>query len=160
MNLVTLLLSSAVAFGLHILAGRWEGIALVVDPLLVVAVLGALPGRPSLALTVGLITGALQDGWNSTWYGEHTFTHLVVAYLVSLLAQRMDLIGMLPAAAAVACATLADWGLQVGLRALFDRPLGAVPSMLFWGLAVLANTGLALAFHRVLMAPRDPKRRR
>lgn len=160
MNLVSLLIASGVAFGLHILAGRWEGIALVIDPLLVVAVLGALPGRPSLALSIGLLTGALQDAWNSSWYGEHTFTHLVVAYLLSLLAQRMDLIGVLPAAAAVACATLADWGLQVGLRALFDRPLGAVPSTLFWGLAVLANTALALAFHRVLTAHREPKRRR
>jgi cell shape-determining protein MreD len=160
MSTLRVLGALAAAYGLHVLAGRWEGTALVVDPLLVAAALGALPGRPPVALAIGLISGALQDAWNSSWYGEHSFTHLVIAYALTILAQRMDLLGLLPALIAAACATLADWGLQVGLRMLFDRPLGVVPPAFMWGIAVLANTAIALPMHRLMLAAPGERRRR
>jgi cell shape-determining protein MreD len=160
MNPAILLLASAIAFGLHTLASRFPGIAVVVDPLLVVAALAALPGRPALAILGGLVTGGLQDAWNATWYGEHTLTHLVIAYAASLIAGRMDLLGPLPAVLVVALATVSDWGLQLALRFLFDREVGQIPGAVWWLMAILANSATGLILHRLVMfrAERDKPR--
>lgn len=157
MRWLALILATLVALGLRALTGMWPGIALVFDPLLVVSALAALPGRPWLALVAGLLTGAIEDAWSGGWYGQNAFTHVVTAYLLALIAQRMDLLGWLPAALVVGVATLADWGLQLGLYTLFDRPFGTVPAAVVWGLAVVANTFAGLLFHRAIYGLGEPR---
>ncbi|UCF68012.1 MAG: hypothetical protein JSV80_01560 [Acidobacteriota bacterium] len=145
------------ALALTALAGLWSPVGAVIDPLLVVAVLAALPGRQATALGAGLLTGALEDGWRSLWFGLNAFTHMVVAFGMSVLAGRIDLTQTMPTALALAAATALDWALQLGISAMFDRPIGEPPAPAIWLVAMAANTLLGL-FARGLMLRRESRR--
>ncbi|RMG48938.1 MAG: hypothetical protein D6718_00700 [Acidobacteria bacterium] len=125
------------------------------DPLLVVAVLAALGGRRGTAIGAGLLTGLLEDAWVRDLFGQRAFTHMVAAYAVALLGSRLDLTQTFPAAAAYAAATVADWGLQIGLAALFDRPVGELPGVGIWTAAAVGNMLLGLALGSAVGRPRS-----
>lgn len=124
-------------------------IAGLADPLLIIAVFAALPGRRWTALWIGLITGLLDDALFGQWLGLHGFSHMTIAFLIAFVASKMDMIQPFPALLALAGASLADWGLQVGLAVLFNRAADAVPGPWIWAGAVLANMLLGVMFYRL-----------
>ncbi len=124
-------------------------IAGLADPLLVIAVFAALPGRRWTALWVGLVTGALDDALFGQWLGLHAFSHMTIAFSLSLIASRMDMAQPFPALFALGASALADWGIQVGLAVLFNRSADAVPGFWIWTAAVLVNTLLGVIFYRL-----------
>lgn len=138
------------ALVLRVSSGLWSPLAEIFDPLLIVAVLAALPGRPGAAISAGLLTGALADTWSARWWGEHAFTNMVIAFFIAQLARRVDLIEPLPAAACLAVGTVAAWAIPVGLSALFGTSVGALPGWTTWGLAALLNTVVGMIAHRGL----------
>ncbi|MDQ7088099.1 MAG: hypothetical protein Q9Q13_09695 [Acidobacteriota bacterium] len=124
--------------------GLWPTPALAGDPMLVLAVLAALPGRMDRALGAALFAGVLQDAWLGRWYGEFAFIYLVVVFFLSLLAGWVDLVQPFSTMLALAAATAASWGLQLGLAAAFDRPAAQIPGVGMWIVAILLNTALGL----------------
>jgi rod shape-determining protein MreD len=125
-------------------------VAGLADPLLVIAVFAALPGRRWTALWVGLVTGLLDDALFGQWLGLHAFSHMTIAFSLALIAARMDMVQPFPALFALAGAALADWGIQVGLAVLFNRSADAVPGVWIWTGAVLVNTMLGVLFFRLV----------
>lgn len=119
------------------------------DPLLVVAVFSALGGQRWLAMGAGLLAGGMEDALFGQWLGLHAFSQMTIAFSLALIAARVDLLQPAPALLAVALASLCDWGVQVGLAALFNRPMDVVPGPLFWLAAVVLNTIIAFLFLRL-----------
>ncbi|MBP7148659.1 MAG: hypothetical protein KBD01_14065 [Acidobacteria bacterium] len=148
MNSTSLLVLTLVAVAILALAGAWPPAAEVLNPLLCVTVLAALPGRALPAMLVGLATGFIVDAWTTLWFGQHAFTHMWVGYVLAFIAARMDMVQAGPAALALALGTAAELGLGVGLRALFDKPVDTTPGPWIWVAAVAANTALGLVFLR------------
>jgi len=144
----TLLVMCAAALGLHALLGVWPPLGSI-DPLLVVAVIATLPGRPGAALGAGLLTGILEDAWAGGWFGQHALTHATVAYLLSILAARVDLVQLRPAMLALVVASVADWGMQLSLAVMFGKSLGDPPGATAWSIAIVGNTLLGLVVRRV-----------
>lgn len=124
-------------------------IAPLADPLLVVAVLAALPGRRWLALTTGLVTGALDDAMFGQWLGMHAFSQMTIAFTLSVIASKVDMFQPLAALLAMSVAAAADWGLQIGLAALFNRSADVIPPWFVWGSAIVLNALLGLLFYRL-----------
>jgi hypothetical protein len=83
------------------------------------------------------------------WLGLHAFSQMTIAFALALAASRVDLLQPVPALCAVALASLVDWGLQVGLAALFNRSVDVVPGPLYWLGAVAVNTVVAFLFLRL-----------
>lgn len=144
-----LLVFGLAAAGLRFVASLSGPAAMILDPLLVVAILAALPGRPLLAITAGLITGFADDVWTGRWFGMNAFSHLTVAYLVALAAARMDMLQTIPVIVALALGTLVEWGLHLGLLGLFGRHSAAVPGPVWWGASGVANILLGLLLFRL-----------
>ena len=128
-----------VALGLKALSGLWPALTAGFDPLLMVSVLAALSGRTGFAMASALFTGALSDAWSSAWFGQAAFTHLVIAYVLAWLARRVDLNETLPALVAMVAASLASWGLQVGVTELLDHRTGTLPAASSWMAAAVLN---------------------
>ncbi len=122
-------------------------LAHLADPLLVVALVAALPGRTRPALLVGLVAGLLDDAAFGKWFGCHALVDMTLAYGLALLAGFVDLGQALPRAIAIFGGSLAAWGLELGLVALFDLPPGPVPGPGTWlaMAAVNAVLGVLLA---------------
>jgi len=122
-------------------------LAHLADPLLVVALLAALPGRTRPAILVGLLAGLLDDAAFGNWFGCHALVDMTLAYVLALLAGFVDLGQPLPRAVAVFAGSLGAWGLEVGLVALFDLPPGPLPGAATWlaMAAVNAVLGMLLA---------------
>ena len=144
MRLKALLVLAGGGVVMRAAVGLWPTLALVGDPMLVLAVLAALPGRMDRALGAALLAGVLQDAWLGRWYGEFAFIYLVVAFFLSLLAGWVDLMQPFSTMLALAAATVASWGLQLGLAAAFDHPIAQLPGPGMWVVAVLVNTVLGL----------------
>ncbi len=139
-----------VALGLRALGGLWPPIGTVFDPLLMVAVLAGLTGRSGFAMASAVFAGLLSDAWSSAWFGQSAFAYLVIAYVLAWLARRIDLNETLPALIAMVVASVASWGLQVGLTELFDHRVGTLPAPATWMAAAALNTLFgALAAHLV-----------
>jgi cell shape-determining protein MreD len=124
-------------------------VAPLADPLLVLAVLAALPGRRWLALGTGLVTGALDDAMFGQWLGLHAFSQMTIAFALSVIASKVDMLQPLPALLAMGLAALVDWGIQIGLAALFNRSADVIPAWYVWTAAVVVNTMLGLLFYRL-----------
>lgn len=155
MNQRRLLIVAVGAVLLRWLISLWPALAAIANPLLAVTVVATLPGRPVPAMAIGVATGLAQDLWTGRWMGQHAFSHLVVAYLVSLVASRMDMVGWVPAAIVLFLGALADWGILVGLTALFDRNVFGVPGPFAWLIMAVVNVLFGLAFF-ALARERDP----
>ncbi len=152
MSTTRLLVMSAAALAVHVLTGLWTPLGSI-DPLLVVAVIATLPGRPGPALAAGLVTGLLEDAWAGGWLGQHALIHAIVAYVLSIVAARVDLVQLRPAMLALIAASVADWGLQLALAVMFGRSVGEVPGATVWILAVFGNTMLGLVVRRIALGP-------
>lgn len=124
-------------------------IAPFADPLLVVSVLAALGGKRWVALLTGLLLGGLQDAVFGQWLGLHAFSQMTIAFALSLLATRMDMIQPFPAVLALMLAAVADWGIQIGLALLFHRAADVVPGPWIWVFAVAVNALIGLFFYRL-----------
>ena len=144
MRLKALLLLAGGGVVLRALLGLWPSLALVSDPMLVLAVLAALPGRMDRALGAAVLAGILQDAWLGRWYGEFAFIYLVVVFFLSLFAGWVDLVRPLSTILALAAATVASWGLQLGLSAAFDHPVADLPGAGVWLGAMAVNVVLGL----------------
>ncbi len=155
MNRRVLLIVAAGAVLLRWLISLWPALAAIANPLLAVTIVAALPGRPIPAMGLGVATGLAQDLWTGRWMGQHAFSHLVVAYLVSLIASRMDMVAWVPAAIALFLGAFLDWGLLVGLTAMFDRNVSGVPGPLAWLIMSLVNVVTGLVFFAIARE-RDP----
>jgi len=142
MSGLRLLLLTAAALGLDAALGLVVPASLDLDPLLVVAILAALPGERGRAIGAGLLTGFVEDAWVRDLFGQRAFTHMVAAYGVALIGGRLDLAQPLPATLVFAAATVADWALQIGLAALFDRPAAHLPGVGAWLAAAVGNVVL------------------
>lgn len=128
---------SLVALALRMLLGLFPSGDGWCDPLLVVAVVAALPGRDARAMGGGLVTGMLKDGWLARWYGQYSLGHLVIAFVLGRIAAAVDLMQPVPVMLSLAVATLADRGLQSLLCNLFGQ---SVPSF-GWLSLMLAMAG-------------------
>lgn len=146
-----MLLLAVICLGLQALLGAIPGGDGAFDPLLVVAVLSALPGRDGPAMAAGLITGGMKDAWLARWYGQYSLSHLVVAFVLARVAGAVDLLQTPPALVCLALATFADRGLQLLLASMFGRPAG-FPGVLALLLAVAGN--LVLGWVLLLIARR------
>ncbi len=146
----TLVIMLALALVVQTLAGLSAALSSVVDPFLVVAVLAAMRGHRARALTAGFLSGVIEDAWASRWYGQFAFTHLVITFLIARVGVFVDLFQPLPVTITFAIATAADWGLQLGLAAAFDRPLAQTPGLWGWFEAMGANVVLGWIFLRVM----------
>jgi len=145
-----LLLLTGAALLVRSAAGLWSPAAVVLDPLLVVNVLAALPGRAQRALGAALLTGLLADAWSGRWFGEIAFVHLVIAFVLSRLAASVDLLQPAPMALVLAAATAASWGLQVALSLAFDHNVGQMPGPGTWIAAIVINALLGLFARRLI----------
>jgi cell shape-determining protein MreD len=130
-----------VCLGLRVLLGVFEPSEGAFDPLLVIAVLAALPGRDGRAIFGGLLTGVVKDAWLARWYGQYSLSHLVIAFVLGRVAATVDLLQTLPVLISLVLATLADRGLQLLLAAMFGRP-ASFPGVLALGLALAGNVVL------------------
>ncbi len=117
----------------------------LVDPLLVVALVAAFPGRGRPALLVGLLAGLVDDAAFGDWFGCHGLVDMTLAWALALLAGFMDFGQAFPRGVAIFCGSLAAWGLELGLVALFDLPPGPVPGIGTWLAMAALNTLLGLA---------------
>jgi cell shape-determining protein MreD len=140
------------------LMGLWSPLAAYANPLLAITIVATLPGLALPAMGVGIATGLAQDVWTGRWFGQHAFAHLVVAYLLSLVSSRMDMVGWVPAAIALLVGSLVDWGILVGLSALFDRRVAGVPGPGAWAIMALANVAIGLVFF-ALARERSPQKK-
>jgi cell shape-determining protein MreD len=127
------------------------------DPLLVVAVLTALPGRDGPAMFGGVVTGAIKDAWMARWYGQYSLSHLVIAFVLGRVAAAVDLMQTVPVLVSLVLATFADRGLQLLLAGMFGRS-ASFPGPLALGVALLGNVVLgwillALARRRSWLEP-------
>ena len=129
----------AAAFALELLGGMWPSAGRIVDPLLLVAVLAALPGRTGAAFAVALVTGLLADAWSSRWIGEQALTHLLIAYPLALLARRVDLLAPVPAALILTAASPLAWAIGLGIAGLLDVPTGSGAGIAPWIATALVN---------------------
>lgn len=154
----TIVALAVAAVLLRWLMGLWPPLAAYANPLLAITIVATLPGLALPAMGVGIATGLAQDVWTGRWIGQHAFAHLVVAYLLSLVSSRMDMVGWVPAAIALLVGSLVDWGILVGLSALFDRGVAGVPGAVEWAIMALVNTALGLAFF-ALARERSPQKK-
>lgn len=137
--------------GLRALLGAIPGAAGSCDPLLVVAVLAALPGREGRAIAGGLISGGMKDAWLARWYGQYSLSHLVIAFVLGRVAGAIDLLQTPPVLVCLAVATFADRGLQLLLASMFGRP-GGFPGPVALVVALVGN--LVLGWILLLLARR------
>ena len=137
---VTLLLALN-CLGLRVLFGVFQITEGGFDPLLVVAVLAALPGRDGRAVFGGLVTGAIKDAWLARWYGQYSLSHLVIAFALGRIAATVDLLQTVPVLVSLVLATFADRGLQLLLAGMFGRP-ASFPGPVALGLALVGNVVL------------------
>lgn len=150
MNVRTMLALALLGFGLEVAASQWMPAARVFQPLLIVAGLAALSGKSGLAISAALLTGALADGWSARWLGQNAFTHLVLAYPISLLARRFDLLEPAPAAIVLALLGPLAWSVEIGLCRFFDVPLQGGQGWLNWLSVSFVNALVGFAIYRVL----------
>ena len=136
------------ALALRALIGLLPEPLRLADPLLAVAVVASLPGRPGVAIAAGLLTGFLEDGWSGGWFGQQALSHMVIAFLLSMLAARVDLVQIRPALLVLASAVFADWGIQLLLAVVFDRSVGTPPGVVAWIVTALATAAFGLLVRR------------
>jgi cell shape-determining protein MreD len=146
-----LIVWSLLALALRALVGVLPEALGRIDPLLAVAVVAALPGRPGLAIGAGLLTGLLDDGWTGDWFGQQALIHMVIAYALSLLAARVDLVQIRPATIVLLLALFADWSMQLLLAAMFDRSVGAPPGAVNWLIAACGTVVVGLIVRRAAL---------
>jgi rod shape-determining protein MreD len=149
MNAWRLLLLGVLAVAVKTGLALVPPLAPLADPLLVVAVLAALSGRRWPAMLTGLATGVLDDALFGQWLGVHAFSQMTIAFVLALIAVRVDMLQAPAVLLAVATASLADWGIQAGLAALFDRSVDVVPGPLVWIGAAIVNTAIGFFFFRI-----------
>ncbi len=154
----TLAILLLVALLLRIACGLSSLLTVVFDPLLVVAVLVAVLNKPGQTLLAGLLSGGLKDLWTGGWYGQYSFTHLVVSFVISKVGGLVDLARPFPVAAVLAVSTVAERGLRYALAVAFDRSVGEMQSPVIWILAIIANTILGLALRRLAQRLEGPSR--
>lgn len=103
------------------LARLWPESSRWVDLMLLPAVGYALVAMPRSAMLIGCLCGLLQDAWfGSQLFGANGFRKTLAAFLVSVLAARLDLNSPHGRFAAGFAAALADALLGLGLRELLD----------------------------------------
>lgn len=156
MKTYVLVLLGIAAIGLRFVASLSGQTAMILDPLLIVAIFAALPGRPVAAIVAGLLTGFADDVWTGRWFGMNAFSHMTVAYILALAAARMDMFQTIPVVVALALGTTMEWALHIGLMGVFGRKVGAVPGPVWWGASVVANVLLGTLLFRMV---RGGKRR-
>lgn len=139
-----LIVWSLLALALRALLGVLPDALGRIDPLLAVAVVAALPGRPGLAIGAGLLTGLLDDGWTGGWLGQQALIHMVIAYALALLAARVDLVQIRPATIVLLLSLFADWSMQLLLAAMFDRSVGIPPGVATWMVAACGTVVVGL----------------
>ncbi|GEM_PF-6615269 len=122
--------------------GFW--LRLFFSPFLALAILAALQGKAGSAMAVAVVAGLLHDAWFSGWYGESAFCFLVVAFLISRIASRFDLLQLFPAGAALFLGAAADRALRSGLAGMFDLPEGDPGSHWFWVVRAVGTVILGL----------------
>lgn len=140
----------AIALLLEVAAGLTPSFGRLFEPLLIVAGLTALTGRPWLAIAGALLSGGLADGWSARWFGLNTFTHLVIAFPISSLARRFDLLAPVPAAIVLALIGPLSWWVEIALCAFFDVPRVDSPGWLAWISLAAVNGTAGFAAYRVL----------
>ena len=107
-------------------------------------------GRRWAAMFTGLVLGAFEDAMFGPWLGLHAFSQMTIAFTLSIIASKVDMLQPFPAMLAMTVAALADWGIQIGLAALFNRTADVVPGPFLWLAAVAANTIVGILFYRLV----------
>lgn len=151
MRLAVLLSFVIAALAMQALLGFLPDALRGIDPLLAVAVVAALPGRPGAALAAGLLTGLAEDAWRGDWIGQQALIHATVTWVLALVAARVDLVQSRPATLALLAAPVANWGLEIALALLFDRPLGDAPRPSRWAIAAAGTALVGLLARRVAL---------
>lgn len=80
----------------------------------------------------------------------HAFSLMTIGFALAIAATKVDLLQPIPAMLAMAVAALADWGIQIGLAALFNRTADVVPGPFIWLAAVALNTIVGIVFYRLV----------
>ena len=152
MRLAALLPFAVAVLAVQALLGFLPDVLRGVDPLLALAVVAALPGRPGAALAAGLLTGLTEDAWRGDWVGQQALIHSSITWALALVAARVDLVQLRPATLALVLAAIASWGLEIALALLFDRPLGQPAGPARWILAAAGTMVIGLVLRRIALA--------
>ena len=124
MTFVRVAVALLVAYLVHLVGlAITPGFSRWVDPFLVIVVWYSLRTSPVGAEVIGTVTGLLQDALSGGLFGLHAFADTVVAYAVSLVAQRVVVGQQAVRVLIFAAAALVQQLLLVGLLvSMLDEP--------------------------------------